>query len=330
MGRRKHHAPRRGSMAFYPRGRARSLRPRVRAWPRSGETRLLGFPGYKAGMAHMVMVDDRPATPNFGKPLFTPVTFIATPAVHICAVKAYARTAYGRRTITEVWAKELPEGMERKVRVNAEKASANLEEMRRLEERVDQTTVLVATIPREAKLEQKKPYLLEVGVGGEPKEALQYALSILGKRVSVQEVLKPGLYVDTIAVTKGKGFQGPVKRFGVKRKPHKARKSVRAVGSLGPISPANVMFTVPRAGQMGFHQRTEHNKRVLMVANTRDRDLTPPGGFNRFGRLSGDYVAVRGSVPGPPKRLVILRLAMRPTPQKVQEPKILEVVLPRS
>jgi large subunit ribosomal protein L3 len=330
MGKRKHHAPRRGSMAFYPRGRAKALRPRVRAWPRSGEPRLLGFPGYKVGMAHMVMIDDRPATPNFGKPLYSPVTLLATPAVHICAVKAYAQTAYGRKTLTEVWAKELPKGIERKVRINAEKASANLEGMKRLEERIHQTSVLVATIPKEVKLEQKKPYLFEVGVGGDPREALKYALSILGKKVSVHEVLKPGLYVDTIAVTKGKGTQGPVKRFGIKRKPHKARKSVRAVGSLGPIAPGNVMFTVPRAGQMGFHQRTEHNKRVLMVANTKDRDLTPPGGFNRFGRLSGDYVVVRGSVPGPQKRLVILRPAIRPTPQKVQEPKILELVVPRS
>src|SRR3972149_2252191 len=58
--------------------------------------------------------------------------------------------------------------------------------------------------------------------------------------------------IDAVAITKGKGWEGPITRWGVKKKQHKSRKSVREVGSLGPISPASIMYTVPRAGQRGF------------------------------------------------------------------------------
>jgi large subunit ribosomal protein L3 len=73
--------------------------------------------------------------------------------------------------------------------------------------------------------------------------------------------------VDTIAITKGKGIQGPVKRWGIKRLPHKSRKTVRGVGSIGPWTPGTVMYSVPRAGQMGFHQRTEYNKQILKIGD---------------------------------------------------------------
>ncbi|MEM4705865.1 MAG: 50S ribosomal protein L3, partial [Candidatus Nitrosocaldus sp.] len=114
--------------------------------------------------------------------------------------------------------------------------------------------------------------------------------------------------------------------WGIKRKQHKSRKSVRAIGTLGPISPATVMYTVPRAGQRGFHQRLEYNKRILMVASADEKDITPKGGFMHFGILKGDYIVLRGSIPGAIKRLVKLRYAIRPKVKKVVEPKIMEVI----
>ncbi|HZT34454.1 MAG TPA: 50S ribosomal protein L3, partial [Nitrososphaera sp.] len=120
-------------------------------------------------------------------------------------------------------------------------------------------------------------------------------------------------------------------RFGVKRKQHKSRKSVRAVGTLGPISPAVVMYTVARQGQRGFHQRTEYNKRILIMSNTekdgQQSSINPKGGFKHFGLVKGDYIVVRGSVPGVPKRLIKMRHPIRNLPKKVQEPKVLEVVV---
>jgi large subunit ribosomal protein L3 len=87
------------------------------------------------------------------------------------------------------------------------------------------------------------------------------------------------------------------------------------------------MYTVPRAGQMGFHQRLEYNKRILAILNANENNITPKGGFMHFGVLKGDYIIVRGSVPGAIKRLVKLRYAIRPKVEKVVEPKIVDIVV---
>ena len=79
MGHRKYSAPRRGSIAFRPRARARSLEARMRTYPteRSDRANLLGFAGFKVGGIEVLTVDDREKTPNFGKHLLNPSTVIA-------------------------------------------------------------------------------------------------------------------------------------------------------------------------------------------------------------------------------------------------------------
>jgi large subunit ribosomal protein L3 len=146
----------------------------------------------------------------------------------------------------------------------------------------------------------------------------------------IADVFQVGQNIDVFGITRGKGIEGPITRFGVKRKQHKSRKSVRAVGTLGPISPAVVMYTVARQGQRGFHQRTEYNKRILIISNT-DKEgqnsINPAGGFKHFGLVRGDYIVVRGSVPGVPKRLLKMRQPIRSPSKKVIEPKVLEVIV---
>jgi large subunit ribosomal protein L3 len=68
---------------------------------------------------------------------------------------------------------------------------------------------------------------------------------------------------------------------------------------------------------MGFHQRTEFNKRIIKMGENGE-EITPNGGFVHYGVLRGDYVLVSGSVPGSVKRLVRFRYALRP-PSKVFE-----------
>jgi large subunit ribosomal protein L3 len=55
--------------------------------------------------------------------------------------------------------------------------------------------------------------------------------------------------------------------------------------------------------------------------------INPSGGFKHFGRVKGDYMVIKGSVPGVPKRLLKLRHAIREIDTKIIEPKVLEVVL---
>ena len=152
---------------------------------------------------------------------------------------------------------------------------------------------------------------------------------LLGKEVKIDQVFEAGTTVDTAAITKGKGWEGPITRWGVKRKQHKSRKSVREVGSLGPISPQYVMYTVPRAGQRGLHQRTEYDKRIMVMDNTENikYKINPKGGFKHFGNVNGDFIILRGSVPGTYNRLIKLRSQMRNIPKKITKPNILEVVV---
>ena len=117
--------------------------------------------------------------------------------------------------------------------------------------------------------------------------------------------------------------------MGVKKKQHKSRKSVREVGSLGPISPQYVMYTVPRGGQHGLHQRTEYDKKIMVMDNTENikYEINPKGGFKHFGNVNGDFIILRGSVPGTSNRLIKLRSQIRNIPKKITKPDILEVVV---
>jgi len=179
-------------------------------------------------------------------------------------------------------------------------------------------------------LQQKKPYVFEAAVkGGDIKKQFEFLKERLGKEVKIDQVFDIGAEVDTAAITKGKGWEGPITRFGVKKKQHKSRKSVREVGSLGPISPQYVMYTVPRAGQRGLHQRTEYDKRIMVINNTKNLEykINPEGGFKHFGNVNGDFVILRGSVPGTYKRLIKLRAQVRNVPTKIIKPNILEVIV---
>jgi large subunit ribosomal protein L3 len=55
--------------------------------------------------------------------------------------------------------------------------------------------------------------------------------------------------------------------------------------------------------------------------------INPSGGFKHFGVVNGDYLVVKGSLPGVPKRLIKLRQPMRNFQRKILEPKVLEVVV---
>ena len=68
--------------------------------------------------------------------------------------------------------------------------------------------------------------------------------------------------IDTIAITRGHGVQGVIQRWGVTRLPRKTHRGLRKVACIGAWHPARVSWTVARAGQQGFHHRTEIDKKV--------------------------------------------------------------------
>jgi len=323
MGHRKHHAPKHGSLAYLPRKRAKSILARIRYWPKiNSETpRLLGFTGYKAGMTHIFMIEDRKHSPDFGKEVMRSATILETPPMLICAIKAYTKTPYGLKTLTEAWMKDPPDDLER-VFTLPENFDTE-ENLKKIEQNLPNITnirVIAITQPKQTSVPKKKPDMTEIEIGGGTiQQRFEYAKTILGKTITLQEIFKEGQYVDVAAISIGKGFQGPVKRWRTTKLQHKGRKTKRGVATLGAWNPHHVQYTVPRAGQMGYHQRTEYNKRILKIG-TDGKEVTPKGGFIRYGIIKGFYILLDGSIPGPEKRPIKLRYPARPPKNVAEEP----------
>ncbi len=244
------------------------------------EPSLAAVLGIKVGMGHAIITDDREGTPNFGKPLFVPYTVIALPPLHVVDARIY--------------------GFYDGYKINLGKLTDTVDLSK-----INEVRALVNVIPKEAGFSQKKPYTLEIPISGKDIKAdVDYVRKIVNQTLQPKDIVSKWSYVDVIGVTKGKGFQGPVKRFGIKRKQHKARKSVRAVGTIGPWHPASVMYTVPRAGQMGYQRRTIYNLRILGVSKE-------PGVQLPFKKITSDYIVLMGSVQGPKGRPLLLRKSVR-------------------
>lgn len=330
MGHRKHSQPRRGSLAYLPRGRAKSMEARIRTWPQEegDQPKLLAHAGFKAGCIRIASIDDRDKTPNFGKQLVSLGTVVVTPPIVIIGVRGYSKDRYGIDSSFDVYAKELPKELPRLFTAKSDEKS--LERAEKSLGRINEVFAIAAILPRQAGIDQKKPYVFEIAVkGGDIPKQFAFVKDLLGKEVKVDQVFQKGADVDIAAITKGKGIEGPIARWGVKKKQHKSRKSVRALGTLGPISPATIMYTVPRAGQRGFHQRTQYNNRIMIMSNTQNSEfkINPSGGFKHFGLVEGDFVVIRGSIPGTYRRLVKLRAPMRHRTSKITQPKVLEIMI---
>ena len=330
MGHRKHSQPRRGSMAYSLRGRAKSMEARIRGWPTvdSDEPRLLAHAGFKAGCVQLVSIDDRDHVPNYGKQVVTLGTVIATPPLVVIGMRGYVKDVNGKHARFDVFTKDAPKNIEKIIKIIAE--YGDIEEVEKLLGKIKELYAIVTVTPRLVGLEQKTPYIFEVGVkGGDIQKQFTFVKELLGREVKIDQVFENGTYVDTAAITKGKGWQGVIYRWNAKRKQHKSRKSVREIGSLGPISPQNVIYTVPRAGQTGFHQRIEYNKRIMVMSNTGKDEfvINPDGGFKHFGNVNGAFIILKGSVPGTYRRLIKLRKQIRKEPKKVLKPNVLEVVI---
>ena len=303
-------------MAYSPRKRAPRPKPNVRAWPAEISLRLLGFVGYKAGMTHIFMVDDRKGVASQGQEICVPATVVDAPPLVVCAVRLCGATSNGFNTLTEVWASDLSKDLARVVKLSKEyKQEKALETAEKLikDGKVQEIRALAHTQPRLTGTSKKKPDLVEVQVGGgSSEERWNYAKDLLGKKVRMADLFKEGEYVDVIAITKGKGFKSPVQRWGTKIQPRKIQKARRHVGVIGPWTPSRIMFTVPMYGQAGYHQRTEFNKRILKLGDD-GKEVTPAGDFLRYGPVKGDFALLSGSIPGPTKRMVFLRCPVRQT-----------------
>lgn len=304
------HTPRRGSLQFWPRKRAKRILARVRTWAVPADVKPAGFAGYKVAMAHIIATNNTPDAMTKGEKISVPITIVECPPIKIASVILYKKFGYGVAPSTQILSKSIDKELRRKIPLPKKEQKNNLDNVN-----IDDCTdikILAYTQPKLTGIGKKKPEVFELALGGNLQDKLNWIKLHLNKEIKISDVFKEGQVVDIHAITKGKGYQGPVKRFGVRLRGHKSEKTIRGPGSLGGWKgQQHFMWRVAHAGKMGFHQRTEYNKMLLKISN--DNAINPRSGFLRYGLIKNDYVLIKGSVIGPAKRILLLTQAIRPT-----------------
>lgn len=334
MSCRKFHAPRHGSLQFLPKKRAASIKASIKSFPQDDVSKachLTAFVAYKAGMTHVIRTKEvRAKNKVQTKEVLDAVTLLEAPPIVVNGIVGYAMTVQGLKRTATIMANNLPEGVLRRMFAKntytpgmkyedlRKKVEHTNEEMEMLEKSDCIRLLCSSQVHMIKKIGAKKAHLIEIQInGGSVSDKIKYGMGLLEKTISVHDVFSKNEFLDTIGVTKGKGFQGTVKRWGTTILPRKTNKGTRKVACIGAWHPSRVMYSVARAGQCGFHRRTQQNLHVYGVGNGQelvqtDFDLTqkkinPMGGFPHYGNINSDYIMVKGCVTGPCKRVVTLR-----------------------
>lgn len=115
----------------------------------------------------------------------------------------------------------------------------------------------------------------------------------VGQEVKV-DIFAAGDVVDVTGISKGKGFQGSIKRHGQSRGPmaHGSRYH-RRPGSMGPVAPNRVFKGKALPGRMGGEQVTVQNLEIVKVDAERN------------------LILIKGNVPGPRKALLKIKVAIK-------------------
>merc|ERR1712216_28067 len=347
MSHRKFEAPRHGSLGFLPRKRSKRNRGKVKTFPKddaSKECHFTAFAGYKAGMTHITREVNKPGSKAHKKEVCEAVTIIEAPPMIVVGMVGYIETPRGLRSIATVWADHLSEECRRRFYKNWHKSKSHRafenykgkyteNEGAAIQAECDKITkhcqvvrALAHTQIKKINLRQKKAHIMEIQInGGSVADKVAYIREKFEKPVSIDTVFEKDEMIDPAAVTKGKGFEGVVTRWGVTRLPRKTHKGLRKVACIGSWHPARVSYSVPRAGQNGYHHRTEINKKVYRVgkAVTEDqpsnastefdltvKSITPVGGFPHYGVVKNDFIMLKGAVTGVKKRIITLRKSL--------------------
>lgn len=297
--------PRFGSMGVWPRKRASRQTPRLRSQPELDEAIPAGFSGYKVGMTHVLATGFNKQKDNTRVRSQVPVTILETPPMRIARVRAYIKDDGQLRPYKELALPTTSQYRRHAPSVSDENA-AGTEAIDDLDiESYHSLRVQVYTQPHKIGLKDK-PSVFELQIGGEPSDQASFIKEHIDQPFTVEDVFSEGDRVNITGITKGQGLQGPVKRFGIGLKDHKSGSNRRQPGSLGPWNATqHIMPRVPKAGQDGYHQRTQRNNLILKIDNDADT-INVPGGFKHYGNVESTYILLKGSVPGPSSRLLTI------------------------
>jgi len=351
MSHRKFEAPRHGSKGFLPKKRSRTYRGRVKSWPKDDSSKpvhLTAFMGYKAGMTHIVREMDRPGSKSNKKEVTEAVTILETPPIVIVGIVGYIDTPRGLRAFKTVWAEHIGEECKRRFYKNwsagkkkaftkyATKWSDPLgkkeieRDLSKIKKYCSVVRVIAHTQMKILRKVQKKAHIMEIQLnGGSAADKVEWAREHFEKQVPVTSVFDMDECIDVIGVTKGHGFKGVTSRWHTKKLPRKTHKGLRKVACVGAWHPSRIQFTVPRAGQKGYHHRTEINKKIYRIGegykmkdgkliknnaateyDIADKSINPMGGFPHYGMVKQDFLMIKGACIGHKKRLLTLRKSL--------------------
>jgi len=335
-------------MGFYPKKRAARHRGRVKSFPADDPKKpvhLTGFLAYKAGMTHVVREADRPGSKINKKEIVEAVTILETPPMVVVGIVGYIETPKGLRSLKTVWAEHLSEECKRRFYKNWYKSKRKAfsktskkwkdelgkklidKDLQTISRYCKVVRIIAHTQIRLLKKRQKKSHIMEIQInGGSVKQKVEWARNHLEKQIPVTDVFAQDEMIDCVGVTKGKGFKGVTSRWHCKKLPRKTHKGLRKVACIGAWHPSRVQFTVARAGQKGYHHRTEINKKIYRIgrgihtkdgktiknnASTEydlsDKTITPMGGFPHYGEVRQDFIMIKGCCMGTRKRIITLR-----------------------
>ena len=111
----KKHKPRSGSLQFWPRKRAKKIVPRIKSWSNSPDTKPLAFIGYKAGMTHILIKDNRKHSQTKNESVSLPVTIIECPPLKIFSTRFYKTIDTKLKIISEVLSPNLDKELSRTI-----------------------------------------------------------------------------------------------------------------------------------------------------------------------------------------------------------------------
>jgi len=351
MSHRKFSAPRHGSLGFLPKKRSKRHRGKVKAFPKDDPSKpvhLTAFIGYKAGMTHIVREVDKPGSKVNKKEVVEPVTILEAPPMMIVGAVGYIETPKGLRAFKTIFAEHLSEDCRRRFYKNWYKSkkkaftkyskkwqdeAGKVEIEKDFKKMIKYCKVIRVIAHTQMKLmrkRQKKAHIMEIQLnGGTIAAKVKWAREHMEKSVPISQIFAQNEMIDVIGVTKGKGFKGVTSRWHTKKLPRKTHKGLRKVACIGAWHPSRVQFTVARAGQKGYHHRTEINKKIYRIGqgiHTKDgkviknnasteydlteKTITPMGGFPHYGEVNCDYLMLKGCIMGPKKRVITLRKSL--------------------
>merc|ERR1711988_1599384 len=287
-------------------GRAVRQRGKVKSFPKDDPSKpphLTAFLAYKAGMTHILRDVDKPGSKAHKKEVVEAVSVLEAPPIMVVGVVGYVETAQGLRALTTVWAEHLSDEVKRRfyknwykskkkafttyVKKYADGQKAIDAELARIKQYCSSVRLIAHTQVRKVKIGQKRAHMMEIQVnGGSVEDKVGFATGLFEKEVPIDAVFAQNEMIDVIGVSKGKGYEGVTMRWGCTRLPRKSHRGLRKVACIGAWHPAKVQWSVPRAGQNGYHHRTEMNKKVYKIGKsiaveennaTTDFDLTEKG-----------------------------------------------------